>query len=387
MPGSDRLVLRGTSGRSPELTARAGVRLTWRRVLAWRMARHHLVDRAAPADLVGVVGDICGLHAQVMSSAELSLWARVDGLPRDAVAEALWTHRSLVKFWAMRRTLHLLPAAELDVWLAALGTLNGRFSGATQADVEAITEAVGHALAGRTLTREVLAREVGERTGSEKYADWVRSGWGSALKAASLRGVICFAPGEGNQVRFTSLASWLPDAPRPLPSTDALGEVARRFLHAYGPAPAEDLAHWWMEARSGRWVLPMLEALGDEAAEVDLEGRPAWALAADVPDLATATARNTARLLPAFDPWVIGMARREPMIDPAHVGRVYRQQGWVSPVILTNGRVAGVWRHTRTGRRLAVDLEPFAPLPAWAQRQLATEARRLAEFLDCELAR
>ena len=75
------------------------------------------------------------------------------------------------------------------------------------------------------------------------------------------------------------------------------------------------------------------------------------------------------------------------MIDAEHVGRVYRHQGWVSPVILVNGRIAGVWSHKRTGRRLAVELEPFKPLPAWASRQLAAETRRLAEFLDdCELS-
>ena len=58
-----------------------------------------------------VVGDLCGLHAQVMSSAELTLWARVDGLTREEVGELLWEHRHLVKTWAMRGTpLHLLPA-------------------------------------------------------------------------------------------------------------------------------------------------------------------------------------------------------------------------------------------------------------------------------------
>jgi hypothetical protein len=38
------------------------------------MARHHLVERARPADLARVASQICGLHAQVLSSAELSLW-------------------------------------------------------------------------------------------------------------------------------------------------------------------------------------------------------------------------------------------------------------------------------------------------------------------------
>jgi winged helix DNA-binding protein len=346
------------------------------------MARHRLVERAAPADLARVAGELCGLHAQVMSSAELSLWARIDGLPRDAVHEALWTHRSLVKLWAARRTLHLLPAADLGAWLAALGTMSGGFRNATSDDVERITDAIRRALDGHVLTREELARDVGRITGSPHYAEWLRSGWGSALKAAAFRGLVCFAPSDGNQVRFTSPASWLRDPIDRLTTADGLAEVARRFLHAYGPATAADLGRWWMEARSGRKVAPMLAALGEQVVEVDVDGQPALALAEDLPGLAAAAPRNVARLLPAFDPWVIGMARREPLIDARYVGRVYRQQGWVSPVILVNGRVAGVWRHARTGRRLAVELEPFEPLPAWAGRQLAAESRRLATFLD-----
>ena len=95
-------------------------RLTWDQALAWRLARHRLVGRAAPADLIRLVGELAGVHAQVKSSAELSLWARIDGLDRAAVERALWTDRTLVKLWAMRGTLHLLPADDLDVWLAAL---------------------------------------------------------------------------------------------------------------------------------------------------------------------------------------------------------------------------------------------------------------------------
>jgi len=62
------------------------------------------------------------LHAQLMSSAELTAWARVEGLDRDAIRRALWEERTLVKTWAMRGTLHLLPAHELPLWHAALNT-------------------------------------------------------------------------------------------------------------------------------------------------------------------------------------------------------------------------------------------------------------------------
>jgi hypothetical protein len=64
--------------------------------------------------------------------------------------------------------------------------------------------------------------------------------------------------------------------------------------------------------------------------------------------------------------------------------RVYRPQGWISPVILVNGRMAGVWKHERRGSRLVVELEPFGSLPRWARAQLDAEADRLAAFLGLE---
>ena len=54
-----------------------------------------------------------------MSSAELSAWARIDGLDSGDVGAALWQARTLVKVWAMRWTLHLLSAADFPLYLAA----------------------------------------------------------------------------------------------------------------------------------------------------------------------------------------------------------------------------------------------------------------------------
>jgi hypothetical protein len=98
------------------------LKLSWPRVAAWRVRCHHLDQRAPAGSLLAVASRLCGLHAQVMSSAELTVWARVEGLDREAVRRALWEDRTLVKTWAMRGTLHLLPASELPLWHAALGT-------------------------------------------------------------------------------------------------------------------------------------------------------------------------------------------------------------------------------------------------------------------------
>jgi hypothetical protein len=89
------------------------------RVAAFRLARHHLV-RGSKASLVDVCCDVAGVQAQVMSAAELSLWTRRRQTARADVRAALWTTRDLVKTTSMRRTLHLLPARDFQMYIAAM---------------------------------------------------------------------------------------------------------------------------------------------------------------------------------------------------------------------------------------------------------------------------
>src|SRR5262252_7325610 len=121
--------------------------------------------------MLEVASRLCGLHAQLMSSAELMAWARVEELERDAIRQALWEERTLVKTWAMRGTLHLLPSHELPLWHAVLG-ISPRYLrpaawkrafGITMEELDRITEAVAAALEDRVLTREELVREMERR--------------------------------------------------------------------------------------------------------------------------------------------------------------------------------------------------------------------------------
>jgi uncharacterized protein YcaQ len=316
-----------------------------------------------------------------MSSAELSLLVRIDGLERQHVHDALWKQRSLVKLWATRGTLHLLPSSELGLWLSAFGTYTN-FGNAGRDDIDELARAVGQALKGKVLTREELADEVERITGSATYAEWARHSWGAYFKAASFRGLICFGPNNGNNVRFTSPVTWVPGGIRRMDSVEALREITRRFLAAYAPATPKDLTRWWAGPPQKRKGSGMIRTLGDDVVEVDIDGTTAWALAKDVDDMARTEPSNTARLIPAFDPWVIGASRRDPFLDPHYAGRVYRKQGWISPVLLVNGRASGVWKHQRKGRRLLIEIEPFERIPVWARKQVELEAERIARFHD-----
>jgi hypothetical protein len=177
------------------------VKLTWPQVAAWRVRRRHLDQRTPDGSMLAVASRLCGLHAQVLSSAVLTLWARVEELDLGAVQRALWEDRTLVKTWAMRRTLHLLPTDDLPLWQSALSTsrryrkpgLWRRF-GLTLEELDRLTDAIGAALDGCVMTRAELAQKVRRLTGSAKFATKLaRGGWGTILKPAAVSGRLCFS--------------------------------------------------------------------------------------------------------------------------------------------------------------------------------------------------
>ena len=364
------------------------IALGWEQVLAWRMGRHCLTERAGRGQLLKVVKQIGGLHAQLMSSAELSAWVRLADLAPEDVRNALWTDKTLVKTWAMRGTLHLLPADDLPLYAAALShTRLGHWSpgwykyhGVTQAEIEAVIEAVPRALDGRCLTREQLADEVGRLAGAPHVRDLLLSGWGSLLKPAAMRGTLCFGPSQGQAVTFVRPDQWLSGWREEAPD-QALQTVLRRYLTAYGPATRDDFARWWGVA--SRVVRPAFDALAGELVEVDVEGRRGWARATDVAEMAALSAPGIVRLLPGFDPYVVGAPRNAPHVLPEEFkGRVYRPQGWISPVLLVDGHMAGVWRHERRGSRISAQVESFARLPVPVKEQIEREMEQLGAFLD-----
>jgi DNA glycosylase AlkZ-like len=361
------------------------VKVSAERTLAFRLRRHHLARKAPAGSLVEVTRDICGVHAQLAASAELALWARVEGLARDDVRQALEDERTLVKTWAMRGTLHLLVANDLPLYVAVLGPpwddpggawLRG--FGVTKEEYDLLLASVPRVLGARPMTRERLADKLGELTGPH-LRESVLSGWGSLLKPSARRGDLCFGPNRGKNVTFVRPDRWLGRMAR-VDEGVARAELVRRFLAAYGPATADDLGRWL--GFRGADPKRMLREVEDELVEVDVRGQAAWMLATDVSALRRAGPPKGVRLLPAFDPYVVGFRPRALLVDSEHEEKIFRPQAWFSPVVLVNGRAAGIWERERRGRRLEVRVEPFSPLPAATRRAIAVEAERLGEFLD-----
>ncbi len=357
--------------------------LSWPQVHAFRMARHHLLLRAPRRDLTKVVGGIAGVQAQVMSAAELQVCVRVSASTGD-VRRALWNERTLVKTWLMRGTLHLVPAVDLPLYTAAMRTrwIKTRnawleFMGMTELELMRFIETIADVLDGEPRTREEIL-ELAAKGQPEPVRAALRSGWGGLLKPVARQGLLCFGPNRGQKVTFVRPMHWL-GSWRDVDSDAALVEVARRYLRAYGPATKLDFARWW-----GSWAGVANAAwsgLSGELVTVSIEGRRADVLAADLSMLAEAKAPDTVQLLPSFDPYLMGHAGRGHLFDAVQSPKVSRTAGWISAVVLVDGRVMGTWTHSASGGRLRVKVSPFRRLPVRVLSRVRARAAGVAEAL------
>jgi hypothetical protein len=104
-------------------------------------------------------------------------------------------------------------------------------------------------------------------------------------------------------------------------------------------------------------------------------------LSEDAETLAKRATVDRVRLLPAFDPYLLGHRERSHLVDAPYSARIYRKQGWISPAIAVDCRAAGVWSHATKGKRLEVTVEAFKPLARGVRELIAEEARALGRFL------
>jgi hypothetical protein len=152
-------------------------------------------------------------------------------------------------------------------------------------------------------------------------------------------------------------------------------DLARCYLHFYGPAQVKGFADWARLAPAqSRRVWAELE---EELELVEWEGGKGWVLADDARALASPRAAKGTRLIPARDPY-LQQADRETLVPDAAVRkRLFRAVA--SPgAVLRDGALAGTWK-AKAGRKGSVEIavERFSPLD---RDELESECERVAKL-------
>lgn len=387
----------------PMETRRAAARVTWSQVAAFRLSRHHLSERAPTSALLSVVRDMAGAQAQVLLAAQISLWARVRDLQVKDVEGAV-RERELVKAWCMRHTLHLLPSEDLVIFVrGSAGRAEreirwARGKGVSDRVLENLIDSTLSVM-DQPLTRQEIAERVSQLL-RVRVRTFRGGGWGNRAKIPAVaaggltfpvvylltlvgaRGVICSGPNRNNEPTFVRADAWIRKW-RDISREQAEEELLCKYLRTFGPATPLDFAHWvGMRLADAREIWAREEA---HIVPVNVDGWEAAALRDDIPQLERAEfERPPVRLLPYFDVFLLGHKERGHLVPAArNRKRVYRTQGWIAPVVLVDGRVAGMWAHAREGDRLRIRVTKFDPISRRIAAGIRAEARGLARFLGC----
>jgi hypothetical protein len=324
---------------------------------------------------------LAGVHAQVMSSAEVAIGLRVPGVTRSDVRSS----DALVRTYGPRGTVHMFAAADLGRWTALLASVAELppAAGLTREQGDLLVDAMRAALAdGAEMIMDELDTAVVARVG-----DWAGDlcmpafggmwpRWRQVLPLASMRGVLCFGAGRGRRVTYRCPV--LP--PAGLTPAELVPWAVRAYLDAYGPSTPARFANWLGidQARA--------EAMFGtaELEPVDVEGTAAW----DTPGCAgsvPAAAAAGIRLLPYFDSYSyrVGVLCPE-RLYPGPAGPRALRGAYQNLVV--DGLVAGVWQQRRTSRNIEVTVEPVVRLSAQQRELVAEQASVVASIQEGTLS-
>jgi hypothetical protein len=332
------------------------------------LARQLLLDRAT-LSLTEALEQVGGLQTQYAPSGYIGLWSRLRDFERPMLTDAL-VERRAVQGTVMRATIHTVSAA--DYWPMTVGVRRARrewFLATVRreldgVDLDALGSAVRDELAAGPLRQAELTKRLISR--------------GFPSRAATAPGIhvdLVRVPPSGTWERrradlYAVADGWLP--PSPVTEEEGLAHLVRRYLGAFGPAPARDIAGWMGVAVS--LINPILSGL-DLREYRDADGGTLL----DLPDAPLPDPDTPApvRFLPTWDAMLLVHARRTGVLPEAYRPRIFNTKAPHSfNTFLVDGHVAGTWRSD--GQR--IELTPFEALPADDRRALDDEAERLAAF-------
>jgi hypothetical protein len=338
-------------------------------------------------DLAAISRDVCGIQAQVMGCAHLALWARASQLSKPTVNAALWEKRSLVKTSAMRQTLHLLAATDYHLYITALKA--SRMNALTRImarirvtpkEIDAMTAVLLDLLGNEPVPQRELVEKIlpgiNKKTRARLKLFW--NAW-PLFRPAIVEGLICYGPERGREVSFVRVDRWLPPA-KPVDEAEAKKHLLRCYLRAYGPATLKDFSFW--SGISMKEAKPIWDSVRDELTEASVEGTDMWLLRKDISELdAEDAGQPIVAFLPSFDPYMLAHVDKNHLIAKRHYKRVYRNQGWLSPVILVDGRVVGIWALKRNGKKPSLTTELLEKVPRKVLSQIQQESEKVLEFV------
>lgn len=311
----------------------------------------------------------------------MARWALGVRLPEasDARVQMEIDRGSIIRTHVMRPTWHLVAATDVR-WMLALtapfirSQMGGRQRdlGLTAAVIDKSTRLLTDALAGgRSCTRREIAglfEQAGISNSDNRFAH--------LFMIAELDGLICSGPSKGKETTYALMAERVPACPLP-GREESLQKLALAYFTSHGPATLADFT-WW----SGLPVSLARQALELNKKQLSgftCEGRDYWMTETDSGPVEEASG---VWLIPAFDELIISYKDRDAILDSNQSARAVSSNGIFRPVILVDGKVAGLWKKSVKGAGMVIETEFFEKKRGAGKQKLQGAIAQYVNFMD-----
>ena len=349
--------------------------------------------------LADAAAAVVGLHGTDITSVYLQAYARMRQSSIASIGCELYDPPTVLRLLAMRRTLFVVPLAQVATLhhaasLAIAQTERARTIGMFQkAGIGPDTAEMFRELeeVGLTAVRERGEATTAELTAldprlSQRFRVAVGKSYEGSISVSQRVFLLLALDGrigrgrprgswKATHVRWSAIERWLPEGIPAMGTDEARACLVGQWLRAFGPGTRQDI-RWW----TGWTVAAVRAALAaNHALEVDLDdGQTGWVLPDDLePEPAPGA---WVALLPALDATTMGWADRDWYLGP-HRPRVFDTAGNGGPTIWVDGRIAGGWAQRPSGEIATWLLEDVG---VEARQAIDAEAERLSAWLGPE---
>ena len=342
-----------------------------------RLISQHITTKKATSvqDVVAYMG---AMQAQDYAMAKFSVGCRLIDAT-DKTVEAAINSGEILRTHILRPTWHFVSANDIH-WMLELtasriiSSLKKRhqeleLSESTLKTMYAVLEK--ELQNGNHLTKEELVTKFEQANISiddnRAYHIFMR---------AELDSVICSGSLQGKKQTYALLSERV-STPIQFTREESLEKLARKYFTSHGPATIHDFA-WWSGLSLGE-CRKAVEMISHDCISETIGNDTYWFANDSENSLHT---KDEVFLLPAFDEFLISYKDRKPSISNGNSNKAIYSNGVFRPIVVINGKVAGIWKRTIKKDTVLVEFDFFEPVQKCYKELIEEKVFALGQFLD-----
>jgi len=326
-----------------------------------------------PEEIVSWFG---AMQAQDYGMAKWAIGLRIREVTEESVEKAI-ADGNILRTHLMRPTWHFVAAEDIR-WLIALSVPQlkstskaiFRSCGLDAETCHRANDLIAGALEnGNHLTRAEIMAEL-KNSGID--SDNLRAAY--LMFNAEIEGIVCSGTKRGKQQTYALLDERVPKSSE-LSRDETIAELTRRYFTSHAPATLKDFI-WWSglpasDARKG------LEMNKSNFTSEEIDGQTYYLPNSfSVPK----SDADSLYLLPSFDEFMVAYKDRSAAIDVDRTKEAITGNGIFKPIIVVNGKIAGIWKRSYKKDSLVMEQIPFHELNDAENEAFRLKAEKYALF-------